>query len=342
MVAHRLDVRSEERGAPGALRPGRRGRNLARLEERGERNLGVDCDVLAAGQVHDHVGAAGPGIGADARLHVEVDALDEAGGLDHAAQLGLAPHSSGAVGAQGGRQGFGGAAQAFLGFGGVAQLLAEFAVLHAALGLQLGNLLLHLGEAFPHGGEGLQDRAFPLLALRAGGGLCALTLVELARAALRVCELLAEGIRRGLHRREFLPQNGRHGRLGGAQLGQRHLVPRHQKCGVLGRGGARGRSALLHSTPLDEDERAQGAEQRAEGDAEKECEPGIHATTLPAPTDIAGNRAAGRAGSSTRRRSSVRNPRYDSSARPYRSGSFRVVGDTTRCSRLIRSAKEPR
>jgi len=49
VVAHRLDVRSEERGAPGALRPGRRGRNLARLEERGEGNLGVDCDVLAAG-----------------------------------------------------------------------------------------------------------------------------------------------------------------------------------------------------------------------------------------------------------------------------------------------------
>ncbi len=45
----------------GRLRAGGRGGDLAGLEIGVERHLRVDGDVLAAGQVNDHVGAAGTG-----------------------------------------------------------------------------------------------------------------------------------------------------------------------------------------------------------------------------------------------------------------------------------------
>ena len=73
----------------------------------------------------------------DARLHVEVDALEEAGGLDHAAELRLAPHAARAVRAQRRRERLGGGTEALFGLGGDLQLLGELAVLPVALRLEL-------------------------------------------------------------------------------------------------------------------------------------------------------------------------------------------------------------
>ena len=66
---------------------------LERLEVRVERRLGVDDDVLAAGQVDDDVGPhAAVAVGAGERLLlVEVAVLDHAGELDDALELQLAP-----------------------------------------------------------------------------------------------------------------------------------------------------------------------------------------------------------------------------------------------------------
>ena len=100
MTSHDLDVLLDEGLAASTFFSRCRDRDLARLQERGERHLGVDGDVLAPGKVHDHIRAAGTGIRSDARLHVEVDAFDEASGLHDVAQLGFAPDSTRGVVAQ--------------------------------------------------------------------------------------------------------------------------------------------------------------------------------------------------------------------------------------------------
>ena len=85
---------SSRRLAPRALGAQRGQRDRARLEVGVERHLRVDGDRLVAGEADDHVGAAGPGIRGDRGLRVEVDVAREAGGLDDAAQLRLAPDAA--------------------------------------------------------------------------------------------------------------------------------------------------------------------------------------------------------------------------------------------------------
>ena len=75
MATHHLDVLFEECFALGPFLTGGGHRDSAGLQKSGERHLGINGDVLAAGQVDDHVGAAGTGIRGDLRLHIEVDAL---------------------------------------------------------------------------------------------------------------------------------------------------------------------------------------------------------------------------------------------------------------------------
>ena len=113
-------------------------------------------------------GRPAPGIRDDARLQVEVDAVDEPGGLDDVAQLRLAPDPAARVVAEGGCERIGGDAQPLLRLARDAQLLAELAVLLAALGLEFGDLLLHGAQGLLHGRERLQHlalRALPLGAL---------------------------------------------------------------------------------------------------------------------------------------------------------------------------------
>src|SRR5690554_6074967 len=119
----------------GAFLTGCRDRDLARLQVRVEGDLRVDRDVFTSWEVHDHVGTPGTGIRGDAGLQREVDSLDEPGGLNHVAQLSLAPDATRAVALERGCQCLSSAPQAFLGLGCRLQLLRELAVLQAALGL---------------------------------------------------------------------------------------------------------------------------------------------------------------------------------------------------------------
>ena len=64
---------------------------LLRVEERLERHFRVDDDALAERQADDHVGAQASGVGPQARLLLEVAAVQHAGELDDPAQLHLAP-----------------------------------------------------------------------------------------------------------------------------------------------------------------------------------------------------------------------------------------------------------
>ena len=65
------------------------------LQVGGERDLGVDDDLLAAGEAHDQVGAEHAVAVVTRRLLGEVAVLDHAGHLDHPAQLHLAPPAAG-------------------------------------------------------------------------------------------------------------------------------------------------------------------------------------------------------------------------------------------------------
>jgi hypothetical protein len=153
--------------------------------------------------VNDHVGSAGSGIRRDARLHVEVNPLDEASGLHHIAQLGLAPDPARGVVSQRRGEGFRRAAQALFRLRGVAQLLGQLAVLQAALGFEFRHLQLHASQRFLHGSECLEHFALPLLAVVLGGLLAALAFDQFAILLLLGRDLLLQGDRRGLDGSEF-------------------------------------------------------------------------------------------------------------------------------------------
>jgi len=87
-------------------------RRLDRVEIGRQRDLGVDDDVLAVGEVDDHVRAEQvAGVVAGARLLVEVDVGEQTGRLDEAAQLHLAPSAAHLRAAQRGGQPAGRVAQ---------------------------------------------------------------------------------------------------------------------------------------------------------------------------------------------------------------------------------------
>ena len=92
-------------------------------------------------------------------LLVEIDVPQHSGGLDHPAQLDLAPLAAGAVGPQRGFQGMGGAQQLLIGQPGLLQLLGQLAVLLQAVAFQQGHLLLHRSELLRHRRQGTQHAA---------------------------------------------------------------------------------------------------------------------------------------------------------------------------------------
>ena len=183
MGAHRLDVVCDQGGAARGIRTTGGGRNMARFEVGGERHFRVDGDALAAGETDDHVGTAGSRIGDDARLHVEIDALEEPCSLHHAAQLCLAPHAADAVGSERRCQRLCGAAQALLGFCCGSQLLAQCAELQSALLFEFSDLALHRFELVAHRCEGHEHLAVGAQTFRFG---C----LGLPRSLLQVEEVL--------------------------------------------------------------------------------------------------------------------------------------------------------
>ena len=269
----------DEGFASRALLAGRGDRDLARLEVGRERHLGVDRDVLSAGQVDDHVGATGAGIRTDAVLHVEVDALDEAGRLDDVAQLGLAPDAARRVVAQRGRERFGGRAQALLGLCRRLELLRQLAVLLRALCLELGDLQLHVRQRVLDRGEGLQHLALGLLGLLALLRIKPSALDQFAVLLLGGTELIAQCLQRGLRRGQPCFDFGACTGLLVAQLGH--------DGGVTGlddpRVGIRSRRRAAGAADEHADDRA---ERDAEGESEEKSEDRVHAASVPAPGDI--------------------------------------------------------
>ena len=162
---------------------------------------------------------AGAGVGGDVRLLEEVHAVDEAGGLDERAQLGLAPHPAGGVVAQRGRERLRRRAQSLFRLGGAPELLGELAVLPAALGLELGDLLLHRSERLLHRAQRLQHAALGLVRLFALLRVVSAALDDLAVLRLRRNQLLAQRFERRLRRREPSFDLRSRGRLVLPQLG---------------------------------------------------------------------------------------------------------------------------
>ncbi len=120
----------------------------AGLQERRQRCLRVDDEVLAAGQVHDEVGPQHRAVsGRGARLLGEVDPREHAGVLDHPPQLRLAPRATGVGRPQRPRQRGRLGAQGLTGRRHRRHLLTQPRVLLDAVALELGDLPLDAGEA---------------------------------------------------------------------------------------------------------------------------------------------------------------------------------------------------
>ncbi len=142
-------------------------RGLARLEERGQRRLRVDHDVLAAGQVHDEVGThAGAVRGGRRRLRGEVDPRQHAGVLDDPTQLDLAPGAAGGGGAQRAGQSRRLRAQRLTGGADGLDLLAEPGVLLQPVALERAHLVLDARQGARERGERRDE-----LSVLGGGGL---------------------------------------------------------------------------------------------------------------------------------------------------------------------------
>ncbi len=163
-----------------------------RVDERAERDLGVDRDLLATGQLDDHVGATGARVGGDRLLHGVVDAVEQAGGLDQRLELELAVCAAYGVVAQRGRQRLGGHLGLLGALAGGADLGGEVAVLLAALLLEVEDLLLHVLELLGDGGELLQHLALVLLGGGALLGVLAVPIDHLVVLRARAVELLTQ------------------------------------------------------------------------------------------------------------------------------------------------------
>ena len=99
---------------------------LSGVEVALDRHLRVDDDALAAGELHDQVGAQQAAlVVAAALLGAEVAVVEHAGELDDALQLHLAPAAADVGGAQRGDEAAGLGAQLLLALGDGAQLLAD-------------------------------------------------------------------------------------------------------------------------------------------------------------------------------------------------------------------------
>ena len=150
-----------------------------------------------------------------ARLGVEVDPLDETGGLDDAAQLGLAPDAARAVGAQRGGERLGGGAQALLGLAAPGCSCCDsspcWRLRWVSSSVTLGCIS---DRVCLHRGEGLEHLALGLLAVFAAfcSVRCCSTTSRYCDCAAPICS------RRPIDRRvdggELGTQLGLHGVLG--------------------------------------------------------------------------------------------------------------------------------
>ena len=117
---------------------------LHRLQVGAERNLGVDDDLLTAGEMHDEVRTLLPAVTVGhAQLRGEVHVLGHAGGLDHPLELHLAPPPAYLRRAQGGDQLGGLGAQQLGRRAHRPDLLAQRRVGHRPSALDLVELVLH-------------------------------------------------------------------------------------------------------------------------------------------------------------------------------------------------------
>ena len=115
------------------------------VEERGERGLGVDGDRAPAGERHDQVGAQAPVLDAD--LLGEVAVVDQAGQLDGAAQVQLAPLAAHLRLAQRGGQGAASPPQDVGGVPHVGHLLVQLGLPRDPVVREVAQLVLQPLEA---------------------------------------------------------------------------------------------------------------------------------------------------------------------------------------------------
>ncbi len=113
-----------------------------RFEISGKRRLGIDNDVLAAGQLDNHVGAQAAFFGAGAFLLEKVTMVEHAGHFNHAFELQLAPAAAGLWCAQGFDQIAGLGAQRKLRLGHLAHLFGQRGVGIDTLFFDVADLLL--------------------------------------------------------------------------------------------------------------------------------------------------------------------------------------------------------
>ena len=118
-----------------------------RVEVALDRHLRVDDDALAAGELHDDVGAQQPAVVvALARLRAEVAVVEHPGELDDALQLHLAPAAADVGRPQRRHEAAGLGAQLLLPGRDLAEALADRGHLAGALVLELLRLRLELGQ----------------------------------------------------------------------------------------------------------------------------------------------------------------------------------------------------
>ena len=227
MVAHVAGVGGEPRGGDVGV-VGLRG-----VEEGRQRHLGVDDDLLAAGDVDHEVGPLDAVAGDRADLGVEVAVLEHAGQLDDPPQLHLAPRAARLRCPERLDEGAG------LGLQQLGRLGRELNLLHEA-GVRGDARLVGLADRLGDLAEGLADRLDELLdlgrALRELGGLGVLGGLE---------PLVGEGQERLVVVQERL-RGQRLELLGLAALLTAQLLEAQLRRGPLGveRGGS-GRGLLL-------------------------------------------------------------------------------------------------
>ena len=128
-----------------------------RFEVRLQRSLGVDYDILVAGQLHDQVGTQAAVAGVDRDLLVEIAVGLHAGDFDHALQLDFSPTAANRWRAQSFHQIAGFCLQRFLRADQRLHLLGERAVSLAAVFFHLLNLAVNLVERVLDGGDQILD-----------------------------------------------------------------------------------------------------------------------------------------------------------------------------------------
>ena len=215
---------------------------LLRVEERLERRLRVDDDLLAAGKVDDHVGAQPAVVGLQMLLLVEITALEHAGDLDDAAQLHFAPASSDDRRAERARERAGGGAERD-------DLLGQPRIGGDAVALRLAqprvNLLQRVGDrlvvALERGlGEIEEGRAIVLE--RLGGE----RLEGVAQPRVGLVQQLLRGGERQLVALDLVAKHG------GARLGKLSCADcaRHEHGEAGGNQHGGGREDVVHSGSL--------------------------------------------------------------------------------------------